>query len=78
MRYIKPNRWRKHKDFRCEHHIRNRKDGGTNEKHNLLYVWRSKERLFHALFDNMTLLEASELLYRVHRAKETQRMRRVA
>ena len=74
--------WKRHQvvrhytkpDFHCRHHIVNRKDGGNNTEQNLLRMWKSREVLFHQLFGNRTLTEASELLMRVARAKSNQRL----
>lgn len=60
-------------NYRCRHHIKNRKDGGKNTPDNLLKIWRSRERLFHELFGDMTLHEAGDFLHRVARAKKAQR-----
>jgi hypothetical protein len=65
--------WRMKRDFRCRHHIKNRCRGGGNTEDNLLVLWKSKEVLFHQLFGNRTLEEASELLLRVSRAKVRKR-----
>ena len=56
-------------DQMVRHHIQNKVNGGSDEENNLLEIKMRKHNAFHVLFKNLSLLEASELLRRVARAK---------
>ena len=60
------------KKKRVKHHIINRVDGGKSILQNLLLMDEEREKAFHKIFKNLDLLQASELLIRVDRAKKAQ------
>ena len=65
---------RKHRDRRGinRHHIINKCNNGSGAIQNLLKIYIYKHQIWHDLFHHMTLLEASEFLKRVDRAKRNQ------
>lgn len=54
------------------HHLRNRCKGGTNATHNLLLIDIERHKAWHALFRNLDLSEAIDLLIRLEKAKARQ------
>ena len=56
------------------HHLINKCNGGQATVQNLLWIYRERHEVWHALFANLNLDEVIELLIRVKRAKESQKI----
>ena len=52
------------------HHIKNKKDGGTREAKNLILLIREKHDCWHTLFKDKTFREAARVLLRAERMKK--------
>jgi len=66
---------RKYRDRRGmnRHHLVNKCRGGGGDINNLLRIYIYKHQVWHELFKNMDIGEASEFLKRVSRAKKNQK-----
>ena len=58
---------------RDRHHLKNKCDGGSNSKRNLLLIHTDRHKNWHSVFGNADLDTVIRLLIRLRRAKQKQR-----
>ena len=58
---------------RDRHHLKNKCDGGSNSKNNLLLIHTDRHKNWHKVFNNADLDTVIRLLLRLRRAKKNQK-----